>query len=259
VSRFARCLGAVAVAALLHATLNAAPPEGKAGLVARIRAVQRKTDFRASGKLVRVGASGERRAYQVSMRGLATGDAISMFCEVTGPPAARMRVLMERRADGSVSVRLGRPGDARPAELPFANWADPLLDSDLSYEDLLETHFSWARQTLLDDAEYGARKVYVLRSEPGPADRSHYASVTAWLDRLIAYPVKVEKVVKRSGAVKEFIYYGLRQSNGLWSASQVEARTKGRPGSTFLIINRGTGKANLTARDFDPQLLVAAH
>jgi hypothetical protein len=77
-----------------------------------------------------------------------------------------------------------------------------------------------------------------LVQEPGPADRSHYSSITSWVDETILHPVKVEKT-PRDGAVKEFLYYGLRKSGGLWSASQIEVRAKDRPGSTFLIITRG--------------------
>ncbi len=100
----------------------------------------------------------------------------------------------------------------------------------------------------------------VLRSEPGPGDETHYASVTAWLDRQIYYPVKVEKVVKISGEVKEFIYYGLRQVRGVWSASQIECKVSGKAGSSLLIINRGAENPHLDRlgvrpRTFDQTLI----
>jgi len=95
----------------------------------------------------------------------------------------------------------------------------------------------------------------VLRSEPGPGGKSHYASVISWLDREIYYPVKVEKVVKTSGAVKEFIYYGLRQVRGVWSSSQIECKVAGKSGSSVLIINRGAEKPHLDRSAFDTALL----
>jgi hypothetical protein len=42
----------------------------------------------------------------------------------------------------------------------------------------------------------------------------------------------------------------LRQNGGVWSASQVEAKMRGQAGSTLLIIDRGTPKANLALKDF---------
>jgi len=42
----------------------------------------------------------------------------------------------------------------------------------------------------------------------------------------------------------------LRQNGGVWSASQVEVKIRGHAGSTLLIVDRGTPKANLGLNDF---------
>lgn len=242
------------VFALAAASLFA-QPKPATDVVARVRAMRAATDFSAGGRLVRVAADGARTPYQISMHAKAFGETTSIFCEVTDPPEARTRALLDIRPRAKSAIRVLGAGDKAPRELPFAEWAGALLDSNLSYEDLLESHFTWSKQTVLAPAKYGARDCYVLKSEPGPADRTHYASVTSWLDQEIYYPVKAEKVLKGSGAVKEFIYYGLRKAKGMWSASQVEVKTKGKPGSTFLIITRGSAKANLTRADFDASVL----
>ncbi|HEX8893934.1 MAG TPA: outer membrane lipoprotein-sorting protein, partial [Terriglobales bacterium] len=91
----------------------------------------------------------------------------------------------------------------------------------------------------------------VLRSRPGSQDRSHYDSVTSWIDRGIVFPVHVVKTLGGTGPQKEFIYYGLRQIGGVWSATQVEAKLQGKPGSSILVIEGGSGKANLGPKDFD--------
>jgi hypothetical protein len=61
----------------------------------------------------------------------------------------------------------------------------------------------------------------------------------------------VVKKLRGTGEQKEFFYYGLRQVGGIWSATQVEAKRQGRPGSSILVIEGGSGKANLGAKDFD--------
>jgi len=43
----------------------------------------------------------------------------------------------------------------------------------------------------------------------------------------------------------------LRQVGGAWSASQVEAKLQGKPGSSILVFERGSAKANLGRKDFD--------
>jgi hypothetical protein len=142
--------------------------------------------------------------------------------------------------------------------LPREKWSESLLGTDFTYEDLLENYVLWRRQTLLPEAQYGARQCIVLRSEPGPGEHSQYSSVTSWLDRDAYHPVKVEKVVKASGQVKVFIYYGLREVKGVWSASQIECKVEGTPGSSLLIINRGAEKPHLERAAFDPALLIKA-
>ncbi|MGD0579823.1 MAG: outer membrane lipoprotein-sorting protein [Bryobacteraceae bacterium] len=252
-----RLPNALASFALLCPLLLAQAP--KAGslpaLLARVRAIRDATDFRASGRLVAVLPSGQRKSYQLSLRARAFSGILKLFCEVTDPAPARVRLLLESRA-GSSAIRLGHAGDPAPRELDFESWAGNILETDFAYEDLMENQFLWRNQSLVEQTRYGARTCSVLRSTPGPADRTHYSAVTTWLDQATDYPVKVEKTVRLSGIVKEFIYYGLRQSKGVWSASQIECRSKGKPGSSLLIVSRGSEKANLPAREFDPALLI---
>ena len=100
---------------------------------------------------------------------------------------------------------------------------------------------------------FGARDCDVLKSTPGAADHTHYAEVRTWLDHAIGYPVYAEKTQRGTGTVKEFTYIGLRQTGGVWSASQVEVKVRGGAGSTLLIVDRGSAKANLNLRDFSPE------
>ena len=139
--------------------------------------------------------------------------------------------------------------------MPPERWGQPLLDSELAYEDLTDTHLFWRRQTLVGEEVNGSRSCYLIRSEPGADEPSGYAAVTSWIDKEIYFPVFMEKLVKRSGAKKEFLYSGLRESQGLWGARQMEVRIAGKPMRTFLIITPGSAKANLTEGDFDPGAL----
>ena len=125
------------------------------------------------------------------------------------------------------------------------------MGTDFSYEDMVESQFFWKNQQLLPAEKYGVRDCFVLKSTPGSQDRSYYGSVTSWIDRSILYPVHVVKTLRGTGQQKEFIYYGLRQVGGVWSATQVEAKVQGKPGSSILVIELGSGKANLGRKDFD--------
>jgi hypothetical protein len=47
----------------------------------------------------------------------------------------------------------------------------------------------------------------------------------------------------------------MRHDQGTWSARQIEVKTRGQAGSTLLIIDRGSARANLTIADFSPAQL----
>jgi hypothetical protein len=224
-------------------------------LRARLEAIRAATDFRANGRLVRVAASGERRSYQLSLRARWFAGSVKIFCEITDPAPARIRLLLESPAAGPASIRKGHAGDRRPVTVPFESWGEALLETAFTYEDLLENHFQWHKQVLAGETRYGARTCYLVKSAPEGDDQSHYAAVTSWLDRESLCPVRVEKTLRSSGATKEFVYYGLRQSKGIWSASQIEVKTPGEPGSSLLIVTRGAEKAHVAAGEFEAALL----
>ena len=178
---------------------------------------------------------------------------LRVLLEITSPADARAHVLLEMRPSGQNMIRIAHPGDTAPATLPFEKWSEGPLGMGFSYEDFLEQQYFWPGQIVLQQTTYGARECDVLKSTPGAADRTHYAEIQTWLDHSIGFPVYVEKTLKGIGTVKQFTYFGLRQTGGVWSASQVEAKTRGHAGSTLLIVDRGSAKANLGLGDFSPE------
>jgi len=216
-------------------------------------------DFRATGHLVRVDASGSRTSYGITVKAHWFPGVLRVLLEITPPknanPDARAKILLEMRPNGQNVVKIAHPGDAAPVILPFDKWSDGPLGTGFSYEDFLEPQYYWPNQAVVEETRYGARDCVVLKSTPGPSDRSHYAEIRSWLDKSIGFPVYVEKTLKGTGAVKEFTYFGLRHEGGVWSASQVEVKLRGSAGSTLLIVDRGSAKANLALRDFSTEQL----
>jgi hypothetical protein len=212
-------------------------------------------DFETTGRLVRVDAGGARTSYGISMKARGFPGVLRVLLDVNSPSTARMHVLLEMRFSGAASIRIARPGDRAAAILPFEKWSDGPLGPGFSFEDFLEQQYFWATQRLEAPAKFGARDCDVITSMPGAADRTHYAQVKTWLDHTIGFPVYVEKTIKTTEAVKEFTYMGLRHNGGVWSASQVQEKTRGQAGETLLIIDRGNAKANLSLTDFSPERL----
>ena len=210
-----------------------------------------KLDYRATGRLTRVEGNGKRASYEFVAKAHWFPDGLRLLCEISGPGSEKTSLLLHMSVAGHVTIEAVLPGEKAASVLPFEHWNDPLVGTDFSYEDMVESQFFWKNQELLAPEKYGARDCFVLKSMPGSQDRTYYDSVTSWIDRGILYPVHVVKTLRGTRQQKEFIFYGLRQVGGVWSATQVEAKLQDKPGSSILVIETGSGKANLGRKDFD--------
>lgn len=240
-----------ALLSLLHPLRAFAANPGQDTALIGSRQRIEKLDYRMSGRLTRVEGSGKRTNYKFSAKAHWFPDGLRLLCEISGPGSEKTRLVLHMSVTGQVTIEALLPGEKAPSVLPFEHWNDPLVGTDFTYEDMVENQFFWKNQEALPPEKYGARDCLVLKSKSGSQDRTYYDSVTSWIDRSIFYPVHVVKTLRGSGQKKEFFYYGLRQVGGVWSATQVEAKVPGKPGSSILVIEGGSGKANLARKDFE--------
>ena len=240
----------MAASVLLPLLPVAAQTPASQATLAAVRHQVESADYRLSGRLVRVDGNGARTSYGVKIEAHWFPGVLRVLFQVTSPSAARVHALLEMRPGGKNTIQIAHPGDVAATVLPFDKWNNGPLGEVFSYEDLMEAQYFWAGQRNMGKIPFGARTCDLLSSTPGAADKTHFAAVKSWLDHESGFPVYVEKVLKGSGDVKEFTYFGLRQTQGVWWASQVEAKNRGRTGSTLLIIDRGTPKAHLNLQDF---------
>ena len=210
-----------------------------------------KLDYRVSGRLTQVEGNGKRTNYKFVAKAHWFPDGLRLLCEISGPGSEKTTLLLHMTVSGHLTVEALLPGEKAASVLPFERWNDSLVGTDFSYEDMVESQFFWKNQELLAPEKYGARDCFVLKSMSSSQDQTHYDSVTSWIDRGILYPVHVVKTLRGTKQQKEFIYYGLRQVSGVWSATRVEAKLQGKAGSSILLIERGSAKANLGRKDFD--------
>ncbi|MGA9063043.1 MAG: outer membrane lipoprotein-sorting protein [Terracidiphilus sp.] len=225
-------------------------------LLATARKQIETADFRATGHLVSVDAAGGRVSFPVAVKAHWFPGVLRVWVEIGQPPSThrdmREHILLEMRPNGDNTIRIADPGDAAAHALPFEKWNAHRLGPGFNYEDFLEQQYFWPGQTVQGKARFGARDCDVVRSTPGPNDRTHYSEVKSWIDPTIGFAVYSEKTLKETGVVKEFTSYGLRREQGQWSAHQIQVQTRGQAGSTLLIFDRGSARANLSAADFNP-------
>ena len=258
-----RLASVVAIAILSAATVAQAAGVADAQAVLSIaRERIETTDGRATGRLVRVDASGTRTSNAIAVKAHWFPGVLRVLLEIApsrkqgpGDPQedARVSILLEMRPKGQTTIRLFRPHEAAPVQLPFDKWGESVFGTDFTYEDFVQPEYYWQDQTFVKSAKFGARDCDVVKSVAGASDRSHYAEVQTWFDHTIGYPIYVEKTLKKTATVKEFTSLGLTQSGGTWAAKQVEVKVHGHPGSTLLMLERGSAKANLTLKDFSPE------
>jgi hypothetical protein len=242
------------------ATVAAAGESGNAILNIPRQAVQ-KADFRATGHLVRIDPGGARTNYPVNLKAHYFPGVLRILLEVSQPsgsvPAtahtAPLHVLLELRPGGQNTIKVAHKGDQEATTLPVEKWTEGVADTGFTYEDFLEQQYFWAGQSVTEHVKYGARDTDLVKSTPGPSDRTGYSEVRSWLDSTIGFPVYVEKTMRKNAIVREYTYFGLRHEGGVWSANQIEEKNHGQTGSTLLIIDRGSPKANLSLGDFSPE------
>ncbi len=257
-ARWANCAsgtiqGSIALLALLslgHPSLTLAANHDLETVLTASRQRIEKLDYRMTGRLTRMEGDGKRTSYKFVAKAHWFSDGLRLLCEISGPGSEKTILLLHMNPTGHVTIEAVLPGEKAAGVLPFERWNDPLIGTDFSYEDMVEGQFFWKNQELLAPEKYGARDCFVLKSTPGSQNRTHFDSVTSWIGRDILFPVRVVKTLHGTGQQKEFIYYGLRQIGGVWSATQVEAKLQGKPGSSILVIEGGSAKAHLARKDF---------
>jgi len=236
---------------LVHPSQAFAANPGQDAALTGSRQRIEKLDYRMTGRLTRVEGNGKRTNYKFVAKAHWFSDGLRLLCTISGPGSQMTSLLLHMSLAGHLTIEAVLPGEKTFRELPFERCNDPLVGTDFSFEDMVENQFFWKNQEAVPPEKYGARECFVLKSKSGTQDRTYYESVTSWIDRGILYPVHVVKTLRGTGQQKEFIYYGLRQVGGVWSATQVEAKLQGKPGSSILVIEGGSGKANLGRKDFD--------
>jgi hypothetical protein len=132
-----------------------------------------------------------RETLQLQIKERRTKTASEVVYQVLYPKERKgesvlLRKIGNRPASGSVFVP---PNTLRP----IADLKEPLLGSDLSYEDVVDNFFAWDQQAIVGTAEVEGVKCLILESKPGKDERSIYGSVRSWIDVRRLVPLRVEK------------------------------------------------------------------
>ncbi len=158
-------------------------------LAARLSALQQNGASYVRLKMEIKGAAKETLQLQIKQR--RTKGATEVVYQVLFPKERKgesvlLRKIGNRAATGSTFTP---PNTVRTIE----NLKEPLLGSDLSFEDVVENFFAWERQGIAGAEDVDGVRCQILESKPGKSDRSSYGSVRTWIDPRRVVPLRVEK------------------------------------------------------------------
>ena len=105
-----------------------------------------KLDYRVTGRLTRVEGDGKRTSYKFAAKAHWFPDGLRVLCEISGPGSEKTSVLLHMTVSGHVTIEAELPGEKAASVLPFERWNDPLVGTDFSYEDMVESQFFWKHQ-----------------------------------------------------------------------------------------------------------------
>jgi len=133
---------------------------------------------------------------------------------------------------------------------PIDNMKEPLLGSDLSYEDAVDNFFAWEQQAIVGTEKVDDVNCTILESKPGKDEDSIYGSVRSWIDVRRLIPLRVEKY-DSSGQLLRRIDT-TRVVTDVGRAIPADLTVSGaRPGSSTLLDgSRIRRKVIYTDRDF---------
>ena len=186
------CLAVPAMSLALTFHSLAAEPEAPmsgAGLASRLRILRQNG---ASYVRVRMEINGTKKeTLQLQIKERRSKSATDVVYQVLWPKDRKGESVLLRKSGSrpaSASVFMP-PNTLRTID----DLKEPLLGSDLSYEDVVEDFFAWERQAIVGTEAVDGVSCQLLESKPGKGERSIYGSVRSWIDMRRLVPLRVEK------------------------------------------------------------------
>jgi len=137
-------------------------------------------------------AGADKGALQLQIKSRASRDRADIVYQVLFPKERKGEAVLLRRAGSRMSGTHFAPPDAVRA-ISSNQLDQPLLGTELSYEDAIDNHFAWDQQAIVGSEVIDRTNCQVLESKPGKGHRSSYASVRTWVDPRRFVPLRIEK------------------------------------------------------------------
>jgi hypothetical protein len=183
-----RFLPILAVVILSCAAL-AAPDPAAAELARQLAAKQEGSSY---VRLRMAVAGGAKETLQLQIKSRVSRGNAEIVYQVLFPKERKGEAVLLRKTGGRFSGAVFTPsGSVRP--LGAAQMDEPLFGSELTYEDVVDSPFTWDEQAIVGEEAIDRVSCQILESRPGKGHRSSYASVRTWVDPRRIVPLRIEK------------------------------------------------------------------
>src|SRR5215468_1621972 len=126
---------------LVHSSRAVAANPDLETMLTRSRQRIEKLDYRMTGRLIRVEGDGKRTSHKFVAKAHWFSDGLRLLCEISGPGSEKTSFLLHMNVSGHVTIEAVLPSEKAASALPFERWNDPLVGTDFSYEDMVESQF----------------------------------------------------------------------------------------------------------------------
>jgi outer membrane lipoprotein-sorting protein len=156
-------------------------------LAAKLRAKE------SGSTLVRIKTQdGSGQTLQVQIKSRVSDATSDIVYQILFPKARKGEsVLLHRSGNKFTATSFKLPDTLKQFGATEMNQA--LLGTDLSYEDIIDSPFSWSQQAIVGTQDIDRFPCQILESKPGKGHASSYASVKTWVDPRRMVPLQIEK------------------------------------------------------------------
>jgi hypothetical protein len=135
---------------------------------------------------------GAKRVLQLQIKQRRTKTATDLVYQVLWPDERKGEAVILHQAQGTATGSIIVPQQPVRA-LKSSQMSEGLFDSDLSYQDAVESIFAWKKQTLAGSEVINGVNCQILESKPDNSSMSTYGRVRSWIDPRRFVPLRIEK------------------------------------------------------------------
>lgn len=171
--------------------LSAAEPATASEMAARLDAIGEGSTLIRTKMEVR--GEGAPRVLQLEIKRRRTKSANDLAYRVFWPNERKGEaVFLHQGASGAPSGSVvTAAGEVRA--LKAAQMDEGLFESDLAYQDAIESFFAWKNQAIVGTEAVDGVECQILESKPDASSDSIYGKVRSWIDPRRLVPLRVEK------------------------------------------------------------------